>query len=151
MSISTRGRYASRIMVLLAARPQGVPITKYQVACEEAISPAYVEQLMMALKVAGLVASHRGRAGGFSLARDPEAISIADVLRAVEGEVTVAPCNDIHACDRASGCPTRGVWMKASELLEELFAGVTVAGLAREAASALDAADERSVGNVHDR
>ena len=151
MSISTRGRYASRIMVLLASRPHGVPVTKYEVARAEAISPAYVEQLMMPLKLAGLVASHRGRAGGFSLARDPEVISVADVLRAVEGEVTVAPCNDIHACDRASNCPTRGVWMKASDLLDELFEGVTVAGLAREAASAFDVADERSLGNVHDR
>ena len=134
MSISTRGRYASRIVVFLASRPRGVPVTKHQIARVEAISPAYVEQLMMALKVAGIVASHRGRAGGFSLARDPETISIADVLQAVEGKVTVAPCSDIHACDRASTCPTRGVWMKASDLLDELFEGVTVADLARGAA-----------------
>ena len=51
MSISTRGRYASRIMVLLASRPQGVPVNTHEIAREEAISPAYVEQLMMALKV----------------------------------------------------------------------------------------------------
>ena len=80
MSISTRGRYASRILVLLASRPQGPPVNKYEIAREEAISPAYVEQLMMALARAGLVASHRGRAGGFSLGRDAESISIADVL-----------------------------------------------------------------------
>ncbi len=134
MSISTRGRYASRIMVLLAARPQGAPITKHEIARDEAISPAYVEQLMMALKLAGLVASHRGRAGGFSLARDPESISIADVLHAVEGKVTVAPCGDIHDCDRSSTCVTRDVWMHASHLLDELFEGVTIARLAREEA-----------------
>jgi len=134
MSISTRGRYASRIMVLLASRPQGVPVNTHEIAREEAISPAYVEQLMMALKVAGLVVSHRGRAGGFSLARDSEAISIADVLQAVEGKVSVAPCDDVHTCDRASSCPTRGVWMRASNLLEELFEGTTIAALAREAA-----------------
>ena len=64
---------------------------------------------MMSLKLAGLVVSHQGGAGGFSLARDPETISIADVLHAVEGRVTVAPCGDPQACDRASGCPTRGV------------------------------------------
>ena len=131
MSISTRGRYASRIMVLLASRPQGALLTKHEIARSEAITPAYVEQLMMALKLAGLVASHRGRAGGFSLARDPESISIADVLRAVEGIITVAPCNDIQACVRASSCPTRGVWMQASLLLNELFEGATIAGLAR--------------------
>ena len=109
MSISTRGRYTSRIMVLLASWPQGTPVSKYESACDEAISPGYVAQLMMALKLAGLVVSHQGRAGGFSLARDPETISIADVLHAVEGRVTVAPCGDPQACDRASSCPTRGV------------------------------------------
>ena len=134
MSISTRGRYASRIVVFLASGPRGVPVNKYEIARAEAISPAYVEQLMMPLKVAGIVASHRGRAGGFSLARDPETISIADVLQAVEGKVTVAPCGDIKACDRVSHCPTRGIWMKASDLLDELFAGATIAALAQEAA-----------------
>jgi Rrf2 family protein len=109
MSISTRGRYASRIMVLLASRPQGTPVDKYEIARDEAISPRYVEQLTIALKLAGLVVSRRGRADGFSLARDPEAISIADVLHAVEGRVTVAPRGDLQACDRASSCPTRGV------------------------------------------
>ena len=83
MSISTKGRYASRIVVFLASGPQGVPVNKHEIARAETISPAYVEQLMMALRVAGIVASHRGRAGGFSLARDHESISIADVLQAV--------------------------------------------------------------------
>ena len=137
MSISTRGRYSARIMVFLASRPYGAPVNKHEIAREEAISPDYVEQLMMALKLAGLVASHRGRAGGFSLARDPESISIADVLHAVEGRVTVAPCGDIHACDRAPTCVTRDVWMEASHLLDELFQGVTIARLAREAAITL--------------
>ena len=89
---------------------------------------------MMSLKLAGLGGSHQGGAGGFSLARDPETISIADVLHAVEGRVTVAPCGDPQACDRASSCPTRGAWMKASHLLDELFEGATIAALARHAA-----------------
>ena len=134
MSISTKGRYASRIVVFLASGPQGVPVNKHEIARAETISPAYVEQLMMALRVAGIVASHRGRAGGFSLARDPESISIADVLQALEGKLTVAPCGDISACDRASNCPTRDIWKKASDLLDELFEGATIAALAHDAA-----------------
>jgi Rrf2 family protein len=133
MSISSKGRYASRIMVFLAALPRGTTVTKYEIAQAESISAAYVEQLMMPLRLAGLVASHRGRTGGFSLARDPETVSIAEVLRAVEGRVQVAPCSDAHACDRADTCPTRGVWQKATELLDDLFTGITVAELARDA------------------
>ena len=134
IAISARGRYASRIMVFLASQPQDVPVTIHEIASAEAISPAYVEQLMMPLKVAGMVVSHRGRAGGFSLGRDPETISVADVLEAVEGKVSVAPCDAVNVCDRAPTCPTRGIWMKASSLLDELFAGATIAALARDAA-----------------
>ena len=118
-------------MVFLAALPRGTTVTKYEIADAEGVSPAYVEQLMTPLRLGGLVASHRGRAGGFSLARDPETISIAEVLRAMEGTIQVAPCSDPHACDRADTCRTRGVWQKAADLLDELFRGVTVAELAR--------------------
>ena len=72
MNISTRGRYATRIMVLLASDPSRSSINKFQIAEAEGISPAYVQQLLMALRTSGLVVSHRGRGGGFSLARAPE-------------------------------------------------------------------------------
>jgi Rrf2 family protein len=132
MSISSKGRYASRIVVFLATLPQGATVTKYEIAESETISAAYVEQLMLPLRLAGLVVSHRGRAGGFSLARDPATLSIGDVLKAVEGTVQVAPCNDAHACERAATCPTREVWQKATELLDEHFSSVTIAELARD-------------------
>jgi Rrf2 family protein len=129
MTISTKGRYACRIMVLLATRGSGGPVTKYEIAEAEAISPDYVQQIMMRLKAAGLVRSHRGRGGGFSVARDPETISISDVLVAMEGRVAPAPCGAPEYCDRADTCPTRNVWMEATRALEELFEGTTIAGL----------------------
>jgi Rrf2 family protein len=129
MTISTRGRYASRIMVLLASEPELRPITKYQIADAEAITPGYVQQLTMALRTAGLVNSHRGRDGGFSLARPPETITVADVLKAVEGEVMPAPCRSTGHCERAATCPTRPLWERAAQLLDDLFAGTTIADL----------------------
>ncbi len=101
MTISTKGRYACRIMVLLAARVSAGPVTKYEIAEAEAISPDYVQQIMMRLKAAGLVRSHRGRGGGFSVAKDPKLISISDVLVAMEGRVAPAPCGEPECCDRA--------------------------------------------------
>ena len=132
MAISTRGRYATRIMVLLASRPGQNSMTKFQIAETEAVTPAYVQQLLMALRLAGLVESHRGRDGGFSLARPPEAITVAEVLRAVEGDVMPAPCRSTGHCERLATCPTRPLWQKAAALLDDLFGGTTIADLAAD-------------------
>jgi len=132
MAISTRGRYATRIMVLLASRPGQNSMTKFQIAETEAVTPAYVQQLLMALRLAGLVESHRGRDGGFSLARPPEAITVAEVLRAVEGDVMPAPCRSTGHCERLATCPTRPLWQKAADLLDDLFGGTTIADLAAD-------------------
>jgi Rrf2 family protein len=130
MTISTRGRYATRMMVQLAAvYPQG-SLTKYQIADNEAISPGYVQQLTMALRLAGLVVSVRGREGGFKLARPPETITVSDILKAVEGDIMPAPCRTPGHCARADTCPTRPVWDRAALLLDDLFSSTTVADLA---------------------
>lgn len=130
MTISTRGRYATRIMVLLASGPDSRPMTKYEIAEAENISPGYVQQLMLALRLANLVESHRGRDGGFSLGRPAETIRVADILSAVEGEVMPAPCRGSIHCERRAECPTQPLWQKAADLLNELFSATTVASLA---------------------
>jgi Rrf2 family protein len=132
MTISTRGRYATRMVVLLAARPPGTSMTKTEIADAEGISAGYVQQLMMALRLAGLVESHRGREGGFSLSRPPAEVTIADVLKAVEGDVMPAPCQAGGSCERETDCPTRPVWDEAAALLNELFASKTIAALAEK-------------------
>jgi len=123
-------------MVQLATvYPQG-SLTKYQIAEAEAISPGYVQQLTMALRLAGLVVSVRGREGGFKLARAPQDITVADVLRAVEGDIMPAPCRVPGHCNRADTCPTRPIWDRAAALLEELFTSTTIADLAPGSCSA---------------
>lgn len=129
MKISTRGRYATRIMALLAADTAQPSLTKFQIAEYEAISPAYVQQLMVRLRAAGLVTSHRGRGGGFSIARSADTITVADILAAVEGDILPVPCRGDAHCSRVARCPTRPVWEKAAALLEDLFASVTVADM----------------------
>ena len=132
MTISTRGRYATRMVVLLATRAPGESMTKSEIAGAESISAGYVQQLMMALRLSGLVESHRGREGGFSLSRPPEEITIADVLKAVEGDVMPAPCQAGIICEREADCPTRPVWDEAAGLLNELFGRTTIAALAEK-------------------
>lgn len=129
LNLSTRGRYATRIMTLLAAQTGRSSLTKVQIAESEAISPAYVQQLMVSLRTAGLVDSHRGREGGFSIARAPDTITVADILAAVEGDILPLPCRAGAYCHRAACCPTRPVWEKAARVLGDLFAGITVADM----------------------
>ena len=83
----------------------------------------------MQLGVAGLVNSRRGRNGSFLLARPPESITVANVLRAAEGEAQLVPCRSAVHCERAADCPARPMWMRATELLEEVFQGTTIAQL----------------------
>jgi len=120
-------------MVNLASRDSPCPATKHEIANSEDMSADYVEQIMMRLKAANLVRSHRGRNGGFSLARPPDAITLADVLQATEGRISPIPCL-AYKCSRAPNCPTRPIWKRAAEALEELFEETTIAQIAKDAA-----------------
>jgi len=120
------------MVVLLAAQERGASMTKTQIADAEGISAGYVQQLMMALRLAGIVDSHRGRDGGFSLSRSAENITIADVLKAVEGDVMPAPCQGGAVCDRWDDCPTRPVWDEAAGMLNDLFNRTTISSLIRQ-------------------
>jgi Rrf2 family protein len=130
MAMSTKGRYSIRIMVYLASQQRGYVGTKTELAASEGTTPAYVQQLMMRLVAAGLVNSVRGRKGGFSLARPSETITVADVLKASEGDLQLVPCRSPEMCERAADCAARPFWMKATDMLEQLFQGTTVAQLA---------------------
>jgi Rrf2 family iron-sulfur cluster assembly transcriptional regulator len=129
IAVSTKGRYSVRIMAFLAFQPADRVATKIDIAAAEGTSPQYVQQLLRQLGAAGLVNSRRGRSGGFLLARPPESITVADVLRAAEGEVQLVPCRSAEYCAHAADCPSRSMWMRATEVLEEVFQGTTIAQL----------------------
>jgi Rrf2 family iron-sulfur cluster assembly transcriptional regulator len=148
MAISTKGRYSVRILIVMAGQPLGHMFTKHEIADAAGITPAYIQQLMMTLMAAGLVSSHRGKVGGFTLARAPETITVAEVLRATEGQIVPAPCLGVEICEREADCPTRPLWMKTAELLDALFSGVTIADLATKKASATPSVRRRSVSRV---
>jgi Rrf2 family protein len=129
MEIPTRGRYSVHILQMMATRPVGRVISKREIAEVEGLSVAYVQQLMMRLTVAGLVRSHRGTAGGFSLAQPPERITVAEVLRVCEGPIVPSPCL-VEKCERETGCRTHLMWMKAAQVLDDVFRRTTIADLA---------------------
>lgn len=140
MHLTTKGRYAARIMVYLARHDPDQSATKKAIGESEDISPDYVEQIMIRLKASALVRSHRGRHGGFSLTRNPDKITLAEVLHAVEGPVAPVPC--LHErCERESSCPTRPVWKQAAKALNEIFAGTTIGQMAMQPAGDARAGD----------
>ncbi len=138
MRLSTKGRYATRIMIALAMCDQTRPARKQAIADSEGISADYVEQILMRLKAGGLVQSHRGAKGGFSLAKDPDTITVADVLATTEGPLALAPCKR-DDCTRATYCVAKDIWQEANEALEEVFGAVTIGQLASRAAELKDA------------
>lgn len=143
LAISTKGRYSVRILTYMASHPLGSTISKQEIAEAEMLSPAYVQQLMMTLRAAGFVTSRRGKVGGFALVRDPVAITVADVLRASEGQIALAPCLAGEMCEREPGCPTQALWLEATRLLDKLFGGVTIADLAAKRSKTCTPTDAR--------
>jgi Rrf2 family protein len=121
-----------RILVRLARGEPGRPSTKHEIAEAENVSADYVEQILLKLRNAGMVASRRGPRGGFVLSRDPRGMTVGEVLRVTDGPIRLAPCAE-GLCGRTTVCVTQRVWERAAAALEEVFAAATVGGLAEEA------------------
>jgi Rrf2 family protein len=130
LCISSKGRFATRILVLLASGDPDRVHSKAEIAALEGLTTGYVQQLMGNLQAAGLVISHRGKQGGFKLARAPQSITVAEALRVMEGEIHLAPCHDGQNCDKIPDCPTRSTWIEAASILEGFFEETTIAQLA---------------------
>jgi len=130
MKMSTKGRYAVRILLGIARYQKNGPVSKKIIAGEECISADYIEQIIVPLKNEGLVRGLRGVKGGFVLAKDPAKITVYDILRASEGEMTLVDCerNDCKGRDK-NLCVTRPVWDGASQVLEAYFSKITLKDL----------------------
>jgi Rrf2 family protein len=128
--MSTKGRYAVRILLGVARYQKNGPVSKRVIAAEECISADYIEQIIVPLKNAGLVTGLRGVKGGFVLAKDPSKITVYDILRASEGDMKLVDCerNDCNGRDKTI-CVTRPVWEGACKVLETYFSKITLKNL----------------------
>ena len=135
MLISSKGRYALRLAVCIAQAGPEAKVSLREVAEHEELSLKYLEQIARPMVSAGLLASVRGKGGGYRLARDPQDILAGDVLRAVEGSTAPVACLDLQegmACPRAGECTTVRFWAGLDEVIERYVDGVTLADLAGE-------------------
>lgn len=122
MKISTRGRYGTRMMLDLAAHHDQGPTPLREIAKRQDLSVKYLEQLIIPLKAAGYIRSVRGAKGGYTLARKPDKISVGQIIKVLEGGLSLVDCvEDPRVCEREKNCPTRDIWLRMSErLMEEL-------------------------------
>lgn len=114
MKLSTKARYGMKAMVDLAVAYGEGPVSTATLAGMQGISPAYLEQLISALKKAELITAERGVQGGYTLARQPEEITVGQVLAALEGNTSLVDCvgYDNVNCDNACSCSARPLWLK---------------------------------------
>lgn len=129
--ISTRGRYALRVMVDLAEHAGGFTPMK-EVAARQGISLKYLEQIMPALSKSGLVEGIHGKGGGYRLTRSPEEYTAGEILRVTEGDLAPVACLACGAepCARSESCKTVPLWRGFQALTNDYFDGVTLASLA---------------------
>ena len=128
MRYSTRTRYGLRFLINLAGRPPGSCVQLAEIAREEGLSIKYLEQIVRALRPAGLLRSSRGARGGYALAKAPEDISMCAVFEALEGRITPVDClHDAHPCAREAQCPSRWFWKALDGHMRDFLGGVTLA------------------------
>jgi Rrf2 family transcriptional regulator, cysteine metabolism repressor len=131
MKISTKGRYGVRALIDLAAYGSGnSPVYLSDIAKRQNVSEKYLEHIFSALLKSGLVKAFRGRKGGYLLNRNPEGITLNEIISVLEGPCSLVDCvADEKACPKSDICVTRDVWKALGNRIEEVLKGYTLASL----------------------
>ena len=132
MKMSTKARYGLRALVDLARNSQTGPVSISSIAERQKISENYLEQLIAKLRKADIVKSVRGSQGGYVLSREPEKITVGEVLRTLEGDLSPVECpliNEEIDCNDEDGCVTKYVWKKVSDSINDTVDKITIGEL----------------------
>ena len=134
MIVSTKGRYALRVMVRFALHGGEEYIPLKQIAEEESISQKYLESIMTTLSKAGFVDAVHGKGGGYRLNRTPGEYTVGSILKLTEGSLAAVSCTTQGpaACSRSTCCQTKPMWEKLDRMIDEFFEGVTLEDLLSE-------------------
>ena len=137
MIVSTKGRYALRVMLCFAQRGGEEYIPIKEIAEKEGISLKYLESIMTVLSKGGLVDAVHGKGGGYRLNRRPEDYTVGSILKLTEGGRTAVSCTSEGpaACSRSSCCETRPMWDKLDKMIDDFFESITLADLLKESDS----------------
>ena len=131
MLISTKGRYALRVMIDLAEHRSGEFISLKEIAQRQEISEKYLESIIRTLVKAKVVESLRGKGGGYRLTKNPEQYTVGSILRLTEGSLAPVSCLEDapNQCARMGNCPTVEMWQKLDHMINDYFDSITVASL----------------------
>ena len=134
MLVSTRGRYALRVMIDLAEHSDGAYVAMKEVAQRQQISLKYLERILPMLVEARLVEGVRGKGGGYRLTREPDEYTLNDILRAAEGDLAPISCLEKGArpCERAGDCRTLPMWKELNTLITDYLNRKTLADLMKK-------------------
>ncbi len=143
MKISTKGRYAVRVMLDLAMNNTGECIKVKEIAARQDLSEKYLEQIIAILNKAGYVKSMRGAQGGYRIAKDPKEYTVGMILRLTEGSLAPVACleENYGECERCDTCETLAVWEEVYEAVNNVVDNITIADLLKRANDRLGALD----------
>lgn len=132
--ISTRGRYAIRLMIDLAEHGTSDYIRLKDISERQDISQKYLESITTTLSKSGLIEGAHGKGGGYKLKRSPEEYTIGEILRITEGSLATVACLgcDAKKCERESVCRTLPMWKNLYQLVNDFFDGITIADLMKQ-------------------
>ncbi|MCL6091566.1 MAG: Rrf2 family transcriptional regulator [Actinobacteria bacterium] len=134
MRVSTRGDYACRALLSLALHGGDTPTSVRDIALRTGLPQPYLEQILLALKGAGLVRSKRGVGGGYVLARPPDKLTLGQVVAAVDGPIALGDFGEPHAggaCDHEGQCVLLSVWAEVGEHMRTHLDSYTIAEMVR--------------------
>lgn len=126
MKLSTKGRYGLKAMFELALHYGSGPVSLTMVSEKQRISVNYLEQLIAPLRKAGYVKSVRGAQGGYLLAKDPDEISVGDILKTLEGPLSPSECIENDSCSNSDQCVTKIVWEKIRDSINDVVDSITL-------------------------
>lgn len=137
MKISTKGRYALRLMLDLALNGgEGAPVSLKDVSRRQKLSDKYLEQIVTPLSKEGLVRSVRGAGGGYLLTRTPEEYTVGEILRPLEGDLAPVECaTDADFCEHCDECVTVELWQEIHRAVSAVVDGTSLADLVEKAKS----------------
>ncbi len=135
MIVSTKGRYALRVMVHFALHGEGRYIPLKEIAESEGISQKYLESIMTTLSKAGFVDAVHGKGGGYRLNRPAGEYTVGSILKLTEGSLAAVSCTSQgpSACGRSACCQTKPMWDKLDAMIDQFFEGITLQNLLEEA------------------
>ena len=140
MKISTKGRYALRLMIDIAMHNEAGPVRIKDISSRQGISDKYLEQIISVLHKAGYVRSIRGPQGGYLLVKKPKEYTVGMILRLTEGSLAPVSCLDYEEnyCERQSSCATLILWTRLNDAIKSVVDNVTLADLVEWQCSAGD-------------